>query len=92
MQYAKRVVNNQMYGGTQTLPVRVDTGGVMPPILASSLLAAPATLSQFLDPNSPIKPYIDSILQSLYPGRILFNICFGVTYNLHGVLLCNHSI
>lgn len=78
VQYAKRVVNNQMYGGTQTLPVRVDTGGVMPPILASSLLAAPATLSQFLDPNSPVKPYLDSILQSLYPGRILFNICFAL--------------
>lgn len=78
VQYAKRVVNNQMYGGTQTLPVRVDTGGVMPPILASSLLAAPATITQFVDNASPIKPYLDSILQSLYPGRILFNICFAL--------------
>ena len=37
VQYAKKVIHNRVYGGTQTLPVRVDTGGVMPPILASSL-------------------------------------------------------
>src|SRR5690606_28262868 len=57
VQYAKKVVNNRVYGGTQTLPMRVDTGGVMPPILASSLLAAPATLASFIPAESAIKPY-----------------------------------
>jgi len=46
--YAKKVVNNRVYGGTQSLPMKVDTGGVMPPILASSLLAAPATFASFV--------------------------------------------
>lgn len=78
VQYAKKVVNNRVYGGAQTLPVRVDTGGVMPPILASSLLAAPATLTSFVSENSPLKPYLDTIQQSLMPGELLFNIVFGL--------------
>lgn len=76
VQYAKKVVNNRVYGGTQTLPVRVDTGGVMPPILASSLLAAPATLASFVSETSVFKPYFDTIQQSLVPGRLLFNLLF----------------
>ena len=58
VQYAKRVVHNRVYGGAQTLPVRVDTGGVMPPILASSLLMAPATFASFV-PQS--KVHLDHI-------------------------------
>lgn len=77
VQYAKKVVHNRTYGGTQTLPVRVDTGGVMPPILASSLLAAPATFASFIDESNPLKPYLDTIQQSLYPGQLLFNIAFA---------------
>lgn len=78
VQYAKKVVNNRVYGGTQTLPMRVDTGGVMPPILASSLLAAPATLASFVPEGSPLKPYLDTIQQSLYPGELLFNVVFAL--------------
>lgn len=78
VQYAKRVVNNRVYGGTQTLPMRVDTGGVMPPILASSLLAAPATFAAFIPQDSAFRPYIETIQQSLYPGQMLFNILFAL--------------
>ncbi|TNF05696.1 MAG: preprotein translocase subunit SecY [Deltaproteobacteria bacterium] len=77
VQYAKKVVHNQVYGGAQTLPMRVDTGGVMPPILASSLLAAPTTFASFVSETNPIKPYLDHIVQSLYPGQLLFNILFS---------------
>lgn len=77
VQYAKKVVHNQVYGGAQTLPMRVDTGGVMPPILASSLLAAPTTFASFVSETNPIKPYLDHIVQSLYPGQLLFNIFFA---------------
>ena len=77
VQYAKKVIHNRVYGGTQTLPMKVDTGGVMPPILASSLLAAPATFASFVSQSSPLKPYLDTIQQSLYPGRMLFNIFFA---------------
>lgn len=77
VQYAKKVVNNRVYGGTQTLPIRVDTGGVMPPILASSLLAAPATFATFVSASSSFKPFFDAFQQSLRPGGILFNVLFS---------------
>lgn len=78
VQYAKRVINNRVFGGNQNLPLRVDTGGVMPPILASSLLAAPTTLANFVSATSPIKPYVDAIHQSLMPGQMLFNLVFAL--------------
>jgi preprotein translocase subunit SecY len=76
VQYAKKVIHNRVYGGTQTLPVRVDTGGVMPPILASSLLAAPATFANFITDES-LKPFVDTIKDSLVPGKLLFNLFFA---------------
>ncbi len=78
VQYAKRVVHNRVYGGAQTLPMRVDTGGVMPPILASSLLAAPATFANFIPQESAFRPYFETIQQSLFPGQMLFNILFAL--------------
>lgn len=77
VQYAKKVVNNKVYGGAQNLPLRLDTGGVMPPILASSLLAAPATIANFVPATSPLKPYFDTIHSSLMPGQLLFNVLFA---------------
>ena len=42
VQYAKRVVGRRMMGGQMTyLPLRVNSGGVIPPIFASSLLTFP---------------------------------------------------
>ncbi len=78
VQYAKKVVNGRVFGGAQNLPLRLDTGGVMPPILASSLLAAPATLANFVSPTSPLKPYVETIHQALLPGQLLFNIVFAL--------------
>ena len=77
VQYAKKVVNNKVYGGSQNLPLRLDTGGVMPPILASSLLAAPATIANFVPKTSPLKPFVETIHQSLMPGQLLFNLLFA---------------
>ena len=48
VQYAKRVVGRRVMGGQMTyLPLRVNSGGVIPPIFASSLLTFPATLALF---------------------------------------------
>lgn len=77
VQYAKKVVNNRVYGGTQTLPVRLDAGGVMPPILASSLLAAPATFAGFAG-DGQFSLIADFINRHLAPGQLLFNVLFGV--------------
>src|SRR6187397_796383 len=47
VQYAKRVVGRRQYGGSSThIPLKVNTGGVIPVIFSSSLLAFPATLTE----------------------------------------------
>lgn len=77
VQYAKRVVNNRVFGGQSShLPVKVNISGVMPPIFASALLGFPTTVSQFVPEGSPLKMYFDTIQQSLYPGKTLYNIVF----------------
>jgi len=49
VQYAKRVVGRKVYGGQSThIPLSVNQAGVIPVIFASSLLAFPATLAQFV--------------------------------------------
>lgn len=46
VQYAKRVVGRKVYGGQNTyLPLRVNTGGVIPVIFASSVVIVPSTVA-----------------------------------------------
>jgi preprotein translocase subunit SecY len=45
IQYARRVVGRRVYGGASTyMPLKVNTGGVIPVIFASSMLAIPQTI------------------------------------------------
>ena len=77
IQYAKRVVNNRVFGGQSThLPIKVNISGVMPPIFASALLGFPTTVSTFVPEGSPVKMFVDTIQESLYPGRMLYNVVF----------------
>src|ERR1700730_4980809 len=53
VQYAKRVMGRKVMGGQMTyLPLRVHSGGVIPPIFASSLLTFPQTLALFFQNKS----------------------------------------
>ncbi|MBA3888596.1 MAG: preprotein translocase subunit SecY, partial [Acidobacteria bacterium] len=62
VQYAKRVVGRRMYGGSSThIPLKVNTGGVIPVIFASSILAFPMTFGQVVDPDSFVRRAIDQI-------------------------------
>ncbi|MCM3556499.1 preprotein translocase subunit SecY [Janibacter melonis] len=48
VQYAKRMVGRQMYGGTSTyIPIKVNMANVIPVIFASSMLSLPLMISQF---------------------------------------------
>lgn len=77
VQYAKRVVNNRVFGGQSShLPIKVNISGVMPPIFASALLGFPTTISQFIPQTSPAKTYFSNIEQLFYPGKMLYNIVF----------------
>lgn len=77
VQFAKRVVNNRVFGGqTSHLPIKINISGVMPPIFASALMGFPATISQFVSQNSELKKYFDVIQASLVPGKTLYNVIF----------------
>ena len=53
VQYAKQIKGNKMYGGQSThIPIKVNSGGVMPIIFASSLIMFPQMIMQFADPNA----------------------------------------
>jgi preprotein translocase subunit SecY len=84
VQYAKRVVGRRMLGGQSThLPLKVNAGGVIPVIFASSLLAIPASFLQFdsVKNNAWLKGMLDSIGHGmplyfiLYTAGIIF-FCF----------------
>ncbi len=48
VQYAKRIVGNNQYGGVrQYIPLKVNAAGVMPIIFAQALMFIPATLGSF---------------------------------------------
>ncbi len=52
VQYAKRVVGRKMYGGQNTfIPIKVNMSGVMPIILAVSIVSLPSVLQQFFGWN-----------------------------------------
>src|SRR5262245_28206416 len=62
VQYAKRVVGRRMYGGSSThIPLKVNTGGVIPVIFASSILAFPLTVKGMFAPGSVAQKAIDQI-------------------------------
>ncbi len=78
VQYAKRIVGRKVYGGQSThLPLKLNTAGVIPPIFASSILMFPLTIASFM-PKTWLEtyPWIQSILNSLGPGAILYNLLY----------------
>ena len=49
VQYAKKVVGRKMYGGQNTyIPIKVNMSGVMPIILAVSILSLPSIIASFM--------------------------------------------
>src|SRR3989475_2301508 len=74
VQYAKRVVGRRMYGGSSThIPLKVNTGGVIPVIFASSILAFPATIAGMFKGG-----WVDSFTQQLGFGMPLYNLLYVV--------------
>jgi len=59
VQYAKRMVGRQMYGGTSTyIPIKVNQAGVIPVIFASSLLYIPNLLVNLSASNAAWATFI----------------------------------
>jgi preprotein translocase subunit SecY len=79
VQYAKRVVGRKVMGGQSTfLPLRVNTGGVMPVIFASSILSFPMMAEGFLKNNR----YLGPLLEQLKWGEPLYTLlyCVGIVF------------
>jgi preprotein translocase subunit SecY len=75
VQYAKRVVGRRMYGGASThIPLKVNTGGVIPVIFASSILAFPATVAPMFA-NDPTH-WMTRITDQLSMGMPLYNLLY----------------
>ena len=73
VQYAKRVVGRRMYGGSSThIPLKVNTGGVIPVIFASSILAFPATIAQMFSEDS----FMRRVSEQLAWGMPLYNVLY----------------
>jgi preprotein translocase subunit SecY len=73
VQYAKRLVGRRMYGGTSThIPLKVNTGGVIPVIFASSLLAFPATVAGVFSSGG----WVQKVVQQLAYGMPLYNLLY----------------
>ena len=73
VQYAKRVVGRRVMGGQSThLPLKVNVGGVIPVIFASSILAFPQTFG-YLFPGSQ---FFRNMSEALRTGEPLWNLLY----------------
>jgi preprotein translocase subunit SecY len=83
VQYAKRVVGRKVYGGQSTyLPLRVNTGGVIPVIFASSVVTVPTVISNLVQNEGVQKvvSYLNYGTPLYYLLQVLMIIFFSYFY------------
>jgi preprotein translocase subunit SecY len=72
VQYAKRVVGRKVYGGQAThLPLRVNSGGVIPVIFAASIVSIPSTMGAVMP-----QTFMKSLSTQLAQGMPLYNLLY----------------
>src|SRR5258706_646642 len=75
VQYAKRVIGRRVMGGQSThMPLKVNAGGVIPVIFASSILAFPQTLAPM--PWVKNNAWLSAMLSSIRSGEPLYVLLF----------------
>jgi len=77
VQYAKRIVGRKMMGGQSThLPLKVNSGGVMPVIFASSILSAPLLFSgaHIFGYSMQDSTFFGPIFRAIAPGEPWYEI------------------
>jgi preprotein translocase subunit SecY len=73
VQYAKRVVGRRVYGGQNTyLPLRVNTGGVIPVIFASSVVMIPTTIAGMFQ-----NEWVQSIADAISWGQPIYYLIYA---------------
>lgn len=74
VQYAKRVVGRRVYGGQNTyLPLRVNTGGVIPIIFAVSIIQFPNYIASAFKSD-----FMKKIADQLAVGQPLYNLFYAI--------------
>ena len=74
IQYAKRIVGRKIMGGVSThLPLKVNSGGVMPIIFAVSILTFPQTIGMFWKPK-----FIDWFMSAFAWGEPLYTLSYVI--------------
>lgn len=72
IQYAKRMIGRQMYGGQRShLPLKINIAGVIPPIFASSIMMFPATVGGFVQID-----WIQQVSAALAWGSFWHNVLY----------------
>jgi preprotein translocase subunit SecY len=77
--YAKRHVGRQLVGGQQTtMPLKLNMGGVIPVIFASSVLSMPQSLFSAFPPKNPVNWYgqIFAFFQVFHAGDPYYEFVF----------------
>jgi len=73
IQYPKRQVGTRQYQGDSSfLPLKINTGGVIPPIFASSLLLMPLTVAQFLGKGGNGPDWLITVTTQLQRGAPVY--------------------
>ncbi len=78
VQYAKRIVGRRLMGGQSThLPLRVNSGGVMPIIFAASVLSAPLLFANAAFVKN--SDFLSRIANALQPGEPWYEFLYIVS-------------
>jgi len=81
VQYAKRIVGRKMMGGQSThLPLKVNSGGVMPVIFASSILSVPLLFGGINWFGQPLREtwFFGPIFRNIAPSEPIYELIFIV--------------
>ena len=86
VQYAKQIKGNKMYGGRSThIPIRVNSGGVMPIIFASSICMFPQMIMSFWPTSNAYVWYSQNMGSGTWPYYVflaIFIIFFSYFYSM----------
>lgn len=83
VQYAKRIVGNQQYGGVrQYIPLKVNAAGVMPIIFAQALMLIPTSLSGFFASDGNVSNFALAFMDinGFWYNFVFFILIIAFTY------------
>ena len=79
IQYARRIVGRKVVGGVSThLPLKVNSGGVMPIIFAVSILTFPQTIGLFMSKTSAAGKSIEKVAHLFAWGEPLYTLFYVI--------------